>query len=240
METHLNPTTDLQNVQNASSYQTTTNSATNTNTPNNNNNKLSLLQRQCSTQLNESSGYNSGFYASSDDISANENEHPSDNNSNIYRAMYDYQANHDDELTLTKGCEIRVVSKRSSDEGWWQGICDGKKGIFPSNYVEPAAVLRLSPQSQCRARLKNNGDKLENDYLSGEDQRQLPPHIPYLNLKFKDCIGAGGFGKVYRGYWSHSNDGNDDNEGLDKFYTMRYINPTRFCTDYWTKSVFCH
>jgi serine/threonine protein kinase len=29
----------------------------------------------------------------------------------------------------------------------------------------------------------------------------MPPHIPFNELEFKDCIGVGGFGKVYRGYW---------------------------------------
>ena len=38
---------------------------------------------------------------------------------------------------------------------------------------------------------------------TAENTRELPPHIPYSELEFKNCIGAGGFGKVFRGYWIH-------------------------------------
>lgn len=140
--------------------------------------QLNVLQRQCSNQLNESSGYTSGFEDATGSMSEDV----------LYRAMYDYQAHHDDELTLSKGCEIRVLSKRTSDEGWWLGVCvsDGRRGIFPSNYVEAVVVNNVANKTAA------------DDCVNGKN---MPPQIPYTSLEFRDCIGAGGFGKVFRGLW---------------------------------------
>jgi hypothetical protein len=38
-------------------------------------------------------------------------------------------------LPFKEGDRIEVID--SIDEGWWQGICHGKTGLFPVNYVEP-------------------------------------------------------------------------------------------------------
>lgn len=50
-------------------------------------------------------------------------------------ALYDFDAENDDELSFKKGSVIVVVKKQH--EGWWVGNCDGSTGVFPSNYVEP-------------------------------------------------------------------------------------------------------
>merc|ERR1719399_2420592 len=56
------------------------------------------------------------------------------------RALYDYAAGDDDELSFKAGDEIIITTKRPSgedeDEEWWKGVIDGRTGIFPSNYVE--------------------------------------------------------------------------------------------------------
>ena len=47
----------------------------------------------------------------------------------MWTAIYDYEAQGEDELGLTKGDEIEVLSKDykiSGDEGWWTGKCRGK------------------------------------------------------------------------------------------------------------------
>lgn len=48
--------------------------------------------------------------------------------------MYDYEAQQDDELSITPGERIQVTQKIDAD--WWEGNLDGKIGIFPANYVE--------------------------------------------------------------------------------------------------------
>jgi hypothetical protein len=51
------------------------------------------------------------------------------------KAVYDYQACREDELSFCKHAIITNV-KRQGD-GWWQGDYGGKKQHwFPSNYVE--------------------------------------------------------------------------------------------------------
>ncbi len=48
-------------------------------------------------------------------------------------ALYDFTKVYDDELTFTKGSIIYVTKK--IDEGWHKGVCNGKTGFFPANYV---------------------------------------------------------------------------------------------------------
>ncbi|KAK7690386.1 hypothetical protein QCA50_007044 [Cerrena zonata] len=57
------------------------------------------------------------------------------------RAVYDYQAQGPDEITLKDGKLIELSAGLNGGQnyadGWWEGIdAMGKKGIFPSNYVE--------------------------------------------------------------------------------------------------------
>ncbi|KCV73289.1 myosin I [Fonticula alba] len=50
------------------------------------------------------------------------------------RALYDYAACEADELSLSVGDVVSITAK--DDGGWWTGTCNGRKGLFPSNYVE--------------------------------------------------------------------------------------------------------
>jgi len=103
----------------------------------------------------------------------------------MWTAIYDYDAQGEDELRLVKGDVIEVLSKDykiSGDEGWWTGKCNGKVGVFPCNFVAPC--------------------DLDFSNLSSEElKRFYPPHISWTELKVEEVIGAGGFGKVFRGYY---------------------------------------
>ena len=50
------------------------------------------------------------------------------------QALHDYDAENDDELSIKDGDVITVLTQE--DEGWWEGELNGKKGWFPSNFVE--------------------------------------------------------------------------------------------------------
>ena len=52
-------------------------------------------------------------------------------------ALYNYAAQHDDELTFAKASVINVLEKQDSD--WWKGELNGLTGMFPVNYVAPLA-----------------------------------------------------------------------------------------------------
>ncbi|XP_038050378.1 1-phosphatidylinositol 4,5-bisphosphate phosphodiesterase gamma-1-like isoform X2 [Patiria miniata] len=62
------------------------------------------------------------------------------------KALYDYKAQRDDELTFCKHAIITNVDKQ--DLGWWKGDYGGKKNMwFPSNYVEETQPNDNSPES---------------------------------------------------------------------------------------------
>lgn len=46
---------------------------------------------------------------------------------------FDYQSQHDDELTIAVGDIISNI--RKDEGGWWEGELDGRRGLFPDNFV---------------------------------------------------------------------------------------------------------
>ncbi|RNA01838.1 mitogen-activated kinase kinase kinase MLK4-like isoform X2 [Brachionus plicatilis] len=140
-----------------------------------NDTRHSRLERQVSTNSDSCLPNVSSGYSSNELESFTGDEQ-------LYRVLYDYKPNHYDELTLTKNSLVKLVSKDvkiSGDEGWWTGVNLGeaKRGIFPSNYVTP-----YEPDDET-------------------DRSQLPPQVDYSQLEIQECIGAGGFGKVFKGFW---------------------------------------
>lgn len=49
-------------------------------------------------------------------------------------ALYDYVAEDEDEISFDPGELITNIDQ--FDEGWWNGQCRGKYGMFPANYVK--------------------------------------------------------------------------------------------------------
>jgi len=49
------------------------------------------------------------------------------------KALYDFNAENNDELTFSAGNIIEIVAQ---DGDWWTGTCDGRTGLFPGTYVE--------------------------------------------------------------------------------------------------------
>ncbi|WBW73375.1 cofilin/tropomyosin family [Schizosaccharomyces osmophilus] len=50
------------------------------------------------------------------------------------KAVYDYEAQEGNELTFFENDIITDVDR--IDPNWWEGECHGRRGLFPSNYVE--------------------------------------------------------------------------------------------------------
>ena len=48
-------------------------------------------------------------------------------------ALFDYDADADDEISFVTGDIILVENK--IDDGWWHGSNKGDHGLFPANYV---------------------------------------------------------------------------------------------------------
>lgn len=58
---------------------------------------------------------------------------------------FDYQAQHDDELTICVG-EI-ITNIRKEDGGWWEGQINGRRGLFPDNFVRVSTKRNPFPVS---------------------------------------------------------------------------------------------
>ncbi|GLD46966.1 SH3 domain-containing kinase-binding protein 1 isoform X1, partial [Lates japonicus] len=49
------------------------------------------------------------------------------------KAAFSYVPQHEDELELKIGDIIEIIAE--VEEGWWEGILNGKTGMFPSNFT---------------------------------------------------------------------------------------------------------
>ena len=54
---------------------------------------------------------------------------------------FDYEAELSDELSLKTGDIIENVKRM--DGGWWEGSLNGKKGVFPDNFVKVRHIFIL-------------------------------------------------------------------------------------------------
>nr|XP_039274070.1 mitogen-activated protein kinase kinase kinase 9-like [Styela clava] len=124
-------------------------------------------------------------------------------------AMYSYDANADDELSLQYGETVEVLSKDagvSGDEGWWTGKVADKVGIFPSNYVSPN-VTNIKQQKNVYKKLDEDDSPCEPMDISTEEifspEESLLKRIDFQDLQLNEIIGVGGFGKVYHGFWGN-------------------------------------
>nr|KAF6507981.1 SH3 domain containing 21 [Rousettus aegyptiacus] len=64
-----------------------------------------------------------------------------------YRVLFDYHPEAPDELALRRGDEVKVLRKTTEDIGWWEGECQGRRGVFPDNFVlPPPPIKKLAPR----------------------------------------------------------------------------------------------
>ena len=54
--------------------------------------------------------------------------------SRFVTALYDHDAEADDELTFKVGDVVEVIE--TGDGGWWSGRCNGHVGDFPVDFVD--------------------------------------------------------------------------------------------------------
>eukprot|EP00117_Sycon_ciliatum_P007152 scpid58419/ scgid10380/ Sorting nexin-33; SH3 and PX domain-containing protein 3 len=97
-------------------------------------------------------------------------------------AVYDFEAEHESELSLSSGDIVRVITQEAG-EGWWAGIReDGQKGLFPGDFVE---LLLLDSDDEGLADDDdddNDGGGREDDDVADRDRlasvSSLPPPPP--------------------------------------------------------------
>ncbi|XP_032696659.1 SH3 domain-containing kinase-binding protein 1 isoform X10 [Lontra canadensis] len=129
---------------------------------------------------------------------------------------FDYQAQHDDELTISVG-EI-ITNIRKEDGGWWEGQINGRRGLFPDNFVrEIKKEMKKDPLSSKAPEKPMHEVSSGNALLSsetilrtnkrGERRRRrcqvafsyLPQNDDELELKVGDIIEV--VGEVEEGWW---------------------------------------
>ncbi|XP_060755683.1 SH3 domain-containing kinase-binding protein 1 [Neoarius graeffei] len=128
---------------------------------------------------------------------------------------FDYQAQHDDELTIAIGDIISNI--RKDEGGWWEGEVDGRRGLFPDNFVreiKKEVKKELSSNSQAAKSDLSNGSASPRSESSlrpakkGEAIRKrrckaafsyIPQNEDELELKIGDIIEI--LGEVEEGWW---------------------------------------
>lgn len=73
-------------------------------------------------------------------FSVNQASGSSRNGAGLCRALYDFEAENEEELDFKEGDMIRVVSRL--DENWLQGELNGRQGRFPVTYVQTSNQKR--------------------------------------------------------------------------------------------------
>ncbi|XP_044524715.1 SH3 domain-containing protein 21 [Gracilinanus agilis] len=64
------------------------------------------------------------------------------------RVLFDYEPEAPDELALQKGTVVKVLRKITEDPGWWEGEFEGKRGVFPDNFVLLLPTIKKLPVCQ--------------------------------------------------------------------------------------------
>ncbi|XP_026913405.2 CD2-associated protein [Acinonyx jubatus] len=104
-----------------------------------------------------------------------------------YIVEYDYDAVHDDELTIRVGEIIRNV-KKLQEEGWLEGELNGRRGMFPDNFVKE---IKREPESKDdnlpikRERHGNVASLVQRISTYGLPAGGIQPHPQTKNIKKK-------------------------------------------------------
>ncbi|KAG8968747.1 hypothetical protein FRC03_006202 [Tulasnella sp. 419] len=81
------------------------------------------------------------------------------------RALYDYQSADASSLSFRRGALIEVLTQLES--GWWDGLLDGERGWFPSNYV--VQVSDQEVEQELATRITNHNDDMSQQTHWNED-----------------------------------------------------------------------
>lgn len=104
-----------------------------------------------------------------------------------YIVEYDYDAVHDDELTIRVGEVIKNV-KKLQEEGWLEGELNGRRGMFPDNFVKEIKRETESKDDSLpikRERHGNVASLVQRISTYGLPAGGIQPHPQTKNIKKK-------------------------------------------------------
>lgn len=88
---------------------------------------------------------------------------------NMYvRALYDYEAEDRTSLTFNEGDVICVLNRLET--GWWDGVLNGVRGWFPSNYCEVITNPDEMPQVEDEPLGEEDEHEFEEQFDDEEDE----------------------------------------------------------------------
>lgn len=103
------------------------------------------------------------------------------------RALYDYEADDRTSLSFHEGDIIQVITRL--DSGWWDGVINGVRGWFPSNYCQiiqsPDDLPELEEGADTE-RMEDENDEQE-VYDEGLDDDDLSDHEEGLPLETNEA-----------------------------------------------------
>jgi son of sevenless-like protein len=82
------------------------------------------------------------------------------------RALYDYEADDRTSLSFHEGDVIQVITQLES--GWWDGVINGVRGWFPSNYCQVIA----SPEEVLEAKQNGIRDDIDDDVDEDDEEEE--------------------------------------------------------------------
>lgn len=85
------------------------------------------------------------------------------------RALYDYEADDHTSLSFHEGDVIQVITQLES--GWWDGVINGVRGWFPSNYCQVIANPDDSLEDPQMGSRGNTDDEVEDDESEDYDEQ---------------------------------------------------------------------
>ncbi|XP_078423068.1 SH3 domain-containing protein 21 isoform X4 [Cetorhinus maximus] len=111
------------------------------------------------------------------------------------KAVFDYLAGSEDELSLHIGDVILVLEKETGEYGWWEGYVDGNQGLFPDNYVIPY-LEDTEVKKGLPPRVRTDVDVYEKNEPTSEwsepavKPNMLPPRKVPPPVKVKPVLGS--------------------------------------------------